>query len=321
MKNLRYFALLCLGTFFVQTANAETPRFEAMYVFGDSLSDNGNDLILTKLLGVNPAVPPSETPHRTYFQGRFSNGPVAFEYLWRLIKQNPAANVKPSLTFALPIQPGAINYAFGGASSGISATTPGGFPVPGLLAQVEAFRFGLLGRRPLTRSLFALWIGSNDYAVAVPASPDIVVANIQRAIQRLYQSGGRKFLVLNLPDLGLTPAAQAQGVGPALSALSQFHNALLAQAIAQLATTLPGIQITSIDVFALAQNLLGSTITGIPALETLAPGSSGCLLLNPASCPDVPLALGDRFFYWDVEHPTTFIHSVLGQAMYNALQR
>lgn len=246
---------------------------------------------------------------------------MAFDYLWRLIKQNPAAKVRPSLTFALPIQNGAINYAFGGATSGASATTPGGFPVPGLLSQVEAFRFGLLGRKPPQRSLFALWIGSNDYAVPVPTAPETVVRNIKRAIQRLHQSGGRKFLLLNLPDLGLTPAAQAQGVGAALSALSQFHNALLAQAIAELATTLPGIQITSIDVFALAQNLLGSTITGIPALETLAPGASSCLLINPATCPDVPLALSDPFFYWDVEHPTTFIHSVLAQAMYDALPR
>jgi phospholipase/lecithinase/hemolysin len=319
MKNLRYFALLCLCAFLVQTASAETPRFDAMYVFGDSLSDNGNDFILDKLLGANPAVPPSESPHRTYYQGRFSNGPVAFEYLWRLIKQNPSAKVAPSLTFARPSQKGAISYAFGGAPSGLVSNTPGGISVPGLLGQVEALRLGLFGRKPPARSLFAIWIGANDYAVPVPAAPQIVVSNIKLAVQRLYRIGGRQFLVLNLPDLGLTPIAQAQGAGAALSALSRFHNALLGQAIAELATTLPGIQITSFDVFALGQNLLGSTISGIPALETLAPGSSSCLLVNPATCPDVPLTLNDPFFYWDVEHPTTLIHSVLGQAMYDAM--
>lgn len=321
MKKFYCLALLCLCSFFIQTASAETPRFDSMYVFGDSLSDNGNDLTLTKLIGVSPAIPPSETPHRTYYQGRFSNGPVAFEYLWQLIKQNPNAVVKPSLALASPLQPGAINYAFGGATSGASATTPRGFPVPGLLGQVEAFRFGLLGRQAPSRSLFALWIGANDYAVAVPASPVTVVNNIKRAIQRLYQSGGRNFLVLNLPDLGLTPLAQSQVGGAALSGLSQWHNALLAQAIAELQTTLPRARITSIDVFALSQTLLSSTIGGFPALEMLAPGAGSCLLVNPVTCPDVPLTLSDRFFYWDVEHPTTYVHSVLGQAMYDVLSR
>jgi phospholipase/lecithinase/hemolysin len=319
MNNLRCLVLLCLCSFFFQTARAETPRFDAMYVFGDSLSDNGNDLILTKIIGMNPAIPPSQSPHRTYFKGRFSNGPVAFEYLWRLIKQNPNANVKPSLAFALPSKSGAISYAFGGATSGFSATTPDGFPVPGLLGQVEAFRFGLFGRKPPQRSLFALWIGANDYAVAAPPGPDMVVGNIKLAIQRLYRIGGRQFIVLNMPNLGLTPIAQAQGLGDALAGLSQFHNVLLAQAASELSASLPGIQITSIDVFALAQNVFGSTYGSIPALVFLAPGSESCLLLNPASCPDVPLALTEPFFYWDVEHPTTYIHGILGQAMYDAL--
>ena len=160
MNKLRCVLLFCLCWIFILPGYAQVPRFDAMYVFGDSLSDNGNDLILTKLIGVNPAIPPSESPNRTYFQGRFSNGPVAFEYLWRLLKQNASANVKPSLAFALPSQNGAISYAFGGATSGFSATTPGGFPVPGLLSQVEAFHFGLFGRKPPQRSLYANSVAS-----------------------------------------------------------------------------------------------------------------------------------------------------------------
>jgi phospholipase/lecithinase/hemolysin len=321
MKNLRYFVWLCLCTFAVQTASADTPRYDAMYVFGDSLSDTGNDLILSKVIGITPAIPPSETPHRTYFRGRFSNGPVAFEYLWRLIKQNPNANVKPSFSFVLPSQSGAISYAYGGATSGVSATTPDGFPVLGLLGQVEAFRFGLFGRKPAPRSLFALWIGANDYALATPPSPAFVVGNIKLAIQRLYRIGGRQFMVLNMPNLGLTPIAQAQGLGDALGGLSLLHNGLLAQALSELSVSLPGIRITPVDVFALQLNVFGSTFGSVPALGLLSPGAESCLLRNPTSCPDVPLTLTDPFFYWDVEHPTTYIHGILGQAMYDALPR
>jgi phospholipase/lecithinase/hemolysin len=324
MTRLRCAILFCMCFIFVQTASAQAARFDAMYIFGDSLSDNGNDLILSRLFGSQPAVPPSESPHRAYFHGRFTNGPVAFEYLWRLLKQDTRARVKPSMTFAWPGQRGAISYAFGGANSGYSATTPGSFPVPGLLGQIEAFRFGLWGGRPKQQALYALWVGSNDYIPlppALPASPTTVVANIKTGIQRLYQLGGRQFLVLNMPDLGQIPAAQAQGAGPLLRGLSLAHNALLSQAVAELSVTLPGIKLTLVDVLALEQRVRPTTINEIPALETLAPGSSSCLLLNAATCPDVELTLSLPFYYWDIEHPTTYVHGILGQALYDALRQ
>lgn len=320
MNKLTYLILLFASLVIPQAASAQAPRFDAMYVFGDSLSDTGNDLILTKLIGLRPAIPPSLSPNRTYFQGRFSNGPVAFEYLWRSINQSATASVKPSLAFARPTQKGAISYAFGGATSGEFATTPGGFTVPGLLSQVEAFRFGLLGRRPMQRALYAMWAGSNDYAAPIPASPAVVVSNIKRSIQRLYSLGGRQFIVLNMPNLGLIPLARAQQVGPLFTQLSQAHNALLAQAIAEL-SALQGIRITPIDVFSLEQGTVAFTITDVPALEYLVRGSSSCLLLNPATCPDVEFGLALPFFYWDVEHPTTLIHSILGAAMYESLKQ
>ena len=49
-------------------ATAQIPQFDCFYVFGDSLADNGNIWIQTSAMGMEPAVPPSVTPHRTYFQ-------------------------------------------------------------------------------------------------------------------------------------------------------------------------------------------------------------------------------------------------------------
>ena len=325
MEKLICFLLLSLCSVFAQTAYAEVPSFDAMYVFGDSLSDTGNDLMLTKLIGLNPAIPPSEYPHTTYFQGRFSNGPISFEYLWRLLKNDAKARVVPSLAFAQPANKGAVNYAFGGATSGDFATTPGGFPVPGLLSQVAAFRVGLFGRKPVRHALYAIWIGSNDYATSNPTLPATVVRNIKRSIQSLYRMGGREFIVLNMPDLGHTPAAKFQGVGADLTGLSVLHNTLLAQAVTDL-SSLQGIKITSINIFTLAQNLVqkleldfGPFFTNVPALGFVA---GFCLLSNPAFCPDlVSLELTEPFFYWDVEHPTTYVHGILGQAMYDALQQ
>src|SRR5262245_43645004 len=87
MKSPRWLcvcALACLAGSMTVGARG-TPPFTSFYAFGDSLVDNGNDFILTQRVGQNPAVPPSISPHRAYDDGRFSNGPVAFEYLWQLV--------------------------------------------------------------------------------------------------------------------------------------------------------------------------------------------------------------------------------------------
>ena len=101
-------------------AAAQVPQFDSLYVFGDSLADNGNILIQTKAMRLDPPVPPSVTPHRTYFDGRFSNGYIAFEYLWQRLSghrlDSPQA-MKPFL--AAPVLPrtGATDFAFGGTGT------------------------------------------------------------------------------------------------------------------------------------------------------------------------------------------------------------
>ena len=57
--------LLSLAIVLLPSAWAAQPNYDAFYVFGDSLSDNGNDLALTKASGIAPAIPPSDSPHKT----------------------------------------------------------------------------------------------------------------------------------------------------------------------------------------------------------------------------------------------------------------
>jgi phospholipase/lecithinase/hemolysin len=302
------------------------PRLDSLYAFGDSLSDSGNVFRLTRglvALGLlpAPAVPPSISPNRSYFNGRFSNGPIVFEYLWRAMRNDDAAAVRLSIALPSLTGPSAVNFAFGGAQSGMVTTTPGGFPVPGFLGQVEAFRALLRGRTPRSQAAYALWVGPGDYLnftpAPAPADPRVVVANISTGIQRLYALGARNFVVLNVPDLGLVPVIQALGPGVAqqFSQLTAAHNALLNGTLGQLGAVLPGARIVRIDVNGLLQTL-----------PPIAPGPGlgifgACLLLNPASCPDVPLNQGQPTIFWDVEHPTTFVHRALGQALFAALPR
>src|SRR5215468_1388340 len=90
------------------------PKFSALYVFGDSLADTGNDLIVTKALGFDPAAPPSVSPHKTYFKGRFSNGPIVFEYLCARLAVCAQPDVPAFLANPKIPSKGAVSFAFGG---------------------------------------------------------------------------------------------------------------------------------------------------------------------------------------------------------------
>ncbi len=308
-------------------AHPPAPPHKAPYdlfvTFGDSLADTGNLLAMTEGLGITPAVPPSRTPHRTYFEGRFSNGPVAFEYLWDAIRGRNDP-LRPVLRLGTVPRKGAVDFAFGGSASGFISQTPGpaGLYVPGLRGQVELYLALKRGAVP-RRTLAAIVTGSNDYLTTPPtppASPPIVVANIVAAIERLHAAGVNTIVVLNLSDLGMLPLVSTQPPEQraGLTALSTAHNVLLAHALEDLAARRPNLHLVPVDVNEVIGSVGGGMNFDIPAVETLVTGwpypfpASACLFVDPSTCPEVPtLDVGDAFFFWDAVHPTTAVHGGL----------
>lgn len=321
-------AVFCsIVVFAPATASAQIPEFGSLYVFGDSLADNGNIYALTKLMGMAPAVPPSDEPHRAYFGGRFSNGYVEFEYLWqRLSGQKPGSKKGLTPFLASPFTSAkAINFAHGGTGTEFFDVTPGGFWAAGLKGQIEMFRLSLPLRRP-SRALYAIATGANDYRLDpynVPMDPALVVGNIVESIETLYGLGARDVMVFDLPDLGLLPGNSGDP-GPA-SFISGLHNMLLNDALTELEQRLPQLHLIRVHLDPLFQELMLSMEWQLPALEYYAaPGTSGCLFVNPATCPNVaPELLGTAelgFLFWDIVHPTTEAHHRLSDYLYQLLQ-
>lgn len=314
-----------LAALTASVAMAAPPNFAAMYVFGDSLSDTGNDFAATTAQQMVPAVPPSVSPYATYWQGRFSNGPVAVEYLWKLASRKNNAELAPFAATGSLDKKASVNFAFGGAGSGVQNLTPNGFAVPGLVGQVGLYSAALQGKKSRPNALYVVWSGSNDYLQNLTHDPYVVTGNVAKSIRALYDTGARDFLVPNLPDLGGTPLVKAQGASAQFTALTKTHNALLSSTLNSLAS-LPGIRITRLDVFTLGETLANSGLvnTDVPALAFLSPGTGAvdCLFRNPASCVDAPPAgFLAPFLYWDVLHPTTQAHGIIGTAMYMALTK
>jgi outer membrane lipase/esterase len=278
MKTLRVLLVSLLA--------AATPpavaAYDGLYVFGDSLSDDGNLFSMTG--GLYPPAP--------YFDGRFSNGQVAVEYL------------------ASTLGIGLNNFAIAGARTG---TPVGGGPDDGtgVRAQVDTY-LGLAGGTASDKGLYFIWAGPNDYFALAESPPDVAVAgayianaidNLQLSISALYGAGARDFLIPNMPNLGLTPRIAGLGSETAFAAswLSSVHNAQLGNLLAGLGAALPDVRFFSADTYAL---------TTAASLDPAAYGFSNATQACIESI-DCVQSNGDGYLFWDGVHVTTAAHARL----------
>jgi phospholipase/lecithinase/hemolysin len=324
----------CIALSIPNASAIQLRAYDSFYVFGDSLADIGNIRIMLERLQRDGGASPWQSPHRAYYDGRFSNGPVAFEYLWQLVSGHaPGSSGGLKAFLASPIlrSAGAVNFAFGGTGTRYISQTPGGTYAPGLRGQVELFRAALHRRTPSKRALYAIVTAANDYRddqFNEPMSPPDVVANIVAAVETLHRLGARDIMVLNMPDLGLLPGAG--GPGSPESQLSALHNLLLANALATLAAQRPSLRVVHVDINQAFAFLPTGMDLSTPALDVMFPPASLppgfrmslCLFIDPATCADVPtFETSSRYLFWDVVHPTTDGHRVLGQHLYDELLR
>jgi phospholipase/lecithinase/hemolysin len=253
------------------TSLASASSFSALVVYGDSLSDNGN---LFSLTGFPP--PP-------YFQGRFSNGPVAAEQL--------------AATLGVPL----IDFAVGGATTGIGNIGDNGTQTAPGFAGLPGMKIELNGSAPIltppltTTALFMVWGGADDFLSG--GSISTAVANIDSIIATLQSDGAQHILVPGMPDLGITPNFFGD---PTATAYAQAFNALLL-------STLPS-GVTYADTFNLSQEIsknpgdFGFTNSTDPCFN----GSSVCA--NP-----------NQYLFWDGFHPTTAADAILANQFATAV--
>jgi phospholipase/lecithinase/hemolysin len=232
-------------------------------VYGDSLSDNGN---LFNAIGYPPA---------PYFDGRFSNGPVAAEQL--------------AAALGVPI----LDFAVGGATTGVgnyvdggTQTTPGSHGLPGMKLELAAST-PILTPALTSSALFMVWGGANDFLVA--GSVTTAVANIDSIIATLQGDGVQHILVPGMPDLGITPDFFGDAVA---TGYAEAFNSLL------IASLPPGV--TYADTFNLSEEL--STDPGAFGLTN----STDPCLTTTSICSNP-----NQYLFWDGFHPTTAADAIL----------
>jgi outer membrane lipase/esterase len=272
---------------------AQACAFDGVFVFGDSLSDTGNNAIRLGIVADQP-IDNTWIPTYPYESGRYSNGEV-----WTVsFAQALGLGVTPSLA-------GGNAYAYGGARTGI--VSPDG--APPLRDQVASY-LALKGGLADPDALYVLAGGGNnarDTLEAIAGGAPFIktlfsgtrsyVADVGFMVDQLQAAGAQHIVVWNTPDIAKAPAVMAETGGSFLAGIVvKSMNRALDKRLAHEAG------VTTFDVFGLFDGVIAN------------PGPYGLLNVTDA-CGGIPGCDPSTYLFWDGIHPTSAGQKIIADAM------
>jgi len=281
-------------------SGVQAAPYSSMVVFGDSLSDSGNNAKLAADAGAtaigNNQVITGNTyiPGLPYSSGVYSNGPV-----W-------ASQFAAAAGITLKASElGGTNYAYGGARVGVDKEIQG-ITIPGLTSQFNSYLGSLSG--PIdANTLFVLAGGGNtarDIATAAAggASTSETIGSyalgMASMVGQLQALGAQHIVVWNVPNIGDTPAAITSGVSGGASFLAGMMNNALSTAL----SSLDGVKI--FDIYGLTER------------AAAAMNDDGDLIFpNATAACGIPAGSCNGALFWDGIHPTTAAHAMIANEM------
>lgn len=298
---------LSLAAAALSSATVHAAPYANLVLFGDSLSDTGNNAAIFDALagGARTAVPlgPGDDPVPTlpYSSDRYSNGPVWAEYFASALGLDATASLL-----------GGTNFSFGGARVTSHPLAPYALSLQG---QVSAY-LGTTGGIAAADNLYVVAGGSNDIRDVIDlalgggdptASIGAFVGNMTGLVSGLVSAGARDILFMTIPDLGLTPAVRAAdlvvpGAAAMASGLSDMVNAAVLGALGSIGS-IPGVDLDVLDLAAVLRSFVGD-----PAAVGLDDVASACAM--DLAC----IADPSSTLFWDGVHPTTAGHALFAQA-------
>lgn len=286
-------------------ATSYAAPFADLVIFGDSVSDTGNNAAVFDS-GLVPGIPsgtrtdvpisgPDFIPTLPYASDRYSNGSVWVDSFAAALGLDATAS---SL--------GGTNFAYGGARIGSHPLAPLALSLQDQVAAYLAMSGGIAS----ADTLYVLAGGSNDVRDAIDLAllggdpnPTIAgyVSGMAALVADLVNVGARQILLWTIPDLGLTPAVLLAGGGASASLLSDQVNAALLGAVASL--PLPAeVDLDVLDLASLLRSVVADpTALGFDNVTSACAFDLACIA-DPAGA-----------MFWDGVHPTSATHAVLAR--------
>ncbi|KAK8916077.1 GDSL esterase/lipase [Platanthera zijinensis] len=331
---------LCAATFLF-CAVAGDGRVPAIYVFGDSTADVGNNNFLPGNTAKanfphNGVDFPAKRP-----TGRFSNGYNGIDFLGMHLgfRRSPP----PFLSIASKIHRriargiGGVNFASGG--SGILDSTGSTISLANQIRNFETVRSNMTAHLSetqanqfLSKSLFIISTGGNDIfayfsrnnAPNVTEKEQFIAtlsSNYQYHIKKLYNVGARKFGIIDVPPIGCCPFTRSSnptgGCVDVLNELpSQFNRAAMFL-MHDLTLTLKGMKYSIGSSYKVVSNIIRDP-SALGFKETKTACCGGGKFNGQFSCVPNATLCSDRnhYLFWDLLHPTHAASKLAGLAIY-----
>ncbi|PSR88073.1 GDSL esterase/lipase [Actinidia chinensis var. chinensis] len=342
--SLAHATLILIGVSSNGITMASSSQFTAMFCFGDSLIDNGNNNYLTSLAKAN------YVPYGVDFyegpSGRFSNGRTIIDYLGDLV------GIPYLPAFANPLATGknilrGVNFA--SAAAGILEETGRNLGQRfSLSQQVENFENTLSQLKNemsdeeisqyLFKSLVIMILGSNDYInnYLVPSQyatsyiynpkeyADLLIERYATQILALHSLGLRKFLLGGIGPLGCIPNQLATGLAPPGKCVSLVNdlvgmfNTQLISLVDQLNSKYPEAIFVYGNTYGAFGDILNNpTAYGFKVIDKGCCGigrNQGQITCLPFSSPCIER---NQYVFWDAFHPTQAVNQILARRAYN----
>ncbi|ONK79376.1 uncharacterized protein A4U43_C01F5730 [Asparagus officinalis] len=334
-------SLLVFSSFLCTPECAKSP---AMFIFGDSLIDNGNNNFLPSLAKANYA------PYGIDFgqpSGRFCNGLTVADFG---SKHLGLPYPPPYLSLASRTSKilDGVNYASAaagiledtGINYGARVTFTGQLnlfektvrkDLPNLIPNAAALA------RFLESSLFIVNIGSNDYInnyllpklyatsriYSGDAFADLLITNLSQQLMRLYSIGARKIVVVGLGPLGCIPSQLNQHnstdgrcIERVNKVVSAFNQRLLPLTV-KLNNSLPGSFFVYQNIYVSFYDLIQNSSKYGFSVNNQACCGNG-MYGGEVSCLPLqrPCNTRDQFVFWDSFHPTQAANAIMAARSY-----
>ncbi|QIB68772.1 SGNH/GDSL hydrolase family protein [Aminipila butyrica] len=290
----------------------EKASISQIFAFGDSFSDNGGSLkVSTEVMNLptpitGASILPCDPQSDLYWEGRWSNGKTAVEYL--------ASELDVKLT----------NYAVGGAKSGKDNYYDwlNSYKKTGVLSQIDWFKSSLKNGKADSDALYFIFVSANDYFYHMDYNtPDSIkelsaqtVKNINTAVTTLSKLGAKKFMLVSCVDLSIEPWEVSNSRIAQAEEYTTNVNTALSGGLNDLMDKL------NVDIiyFDYPKEVSQEIRTN--------PDQYGIKELNKPyefTSPEIVKSEGnpEEYYFWDEWHPTTTVHKIAGEEMAEEIEQ
>ncbi|XP_043690624.1 GDSL esterase/lipase At5g55050 [Telopea speciosissima] len=326
-----FFFFFFISFFVVMTHTEADKMVPAMFVFGDSLVDVGNNNHIKLSLSK------ANYPHNGIdfagqkATGRFTNGKNAADFLAEKlgIPTSPPYLSLVSASNKSNAFLGGVSFASGGA--GIMNDTNKLFKSLSINEQIDYYstvygdlvqQLGTVGtQKLLSKSIFGVVIGSNDMlgyfrpksTLRLKMTPqqlvNLMISTLQGQLKRIYNLGGRKFAMIGVGAIGCCPSQRNQNKSEECNEEANYwthtYNEGIKTLLKGMKSDYNDINYSFFDTYAMLLNFIRD-----PATYGFTEVKAACCGLGNlhANVPCLPIAeycsnRGNHIF-WDLYHPT-----------------